>query len=100
MLPILEENNHLSQSVYSNRPAMLLNTIFIIAIIIIIIVMMMLMIMMMIISIITAVIIIGCHMQDVVLRATCYEGTAQLLSLTESKSHVFKLYFIGRTINR
>ena len=29
------------------------------------------------------------------LRATCFEGTAQLLSLTELKSHLFELYFIG-----
>ena len=28
-------------------------------------------------------------------RATWYEGTAQLLSLTELKSHLFELYFIG-----
>ena len=27
--------------------------------------------------------------------ATWYEGTAQLLSLTELKSHLFELYFIG-----
>ena len=32
------------------------------------------------------------------LRATWYEGTAQLLSLTELKSHLFELYFIGWTI--
>ena len=32
-----------------------------------------------------------CHM----LRATWYEGTAQLLGLTESKSHLFELYFFG-----
>ena len=25
----------------------------------------------------------------------CYEGTAQLLSLTELKSHLFELYFVG-----
>ena len=31
------------------------------------------------------------HMQHVVLCATWYEGTAQLLSLTELKSHLFKL---------
>ena len=37
------------------------------------------------------------HMQ-VSLRATWYEGTAQLLSLTELKSHLFELYFIGWTI--
>ena len=35
------------------------------------------------------------HVQHVVLCATWYEGTAQLLSLTELKSHVFELYFIG-----
>ena len=35
------------------------------------------------------------HMQHVVLRATWYEGTAQLLSLTEYKSLLFQLYFIG-----
>ena len=35
------------------------------------------------------------HMQHVVLRATWYEGTAQLLSLTELKSHLFELYFVG-----
>ena len=32
------------------------------------------------------------------IRATWYEGTAQLLSLTELKSHLFELYFIGWTI--
>ena len=32
---------------------------------------------------------------SVVLRATWYEGTAQLLILTELKSHLFELYFIG-----
>ena len=32
------------------------------------------------------------------LRATWYEGTVQLLSLTELKSHLFELYFIGWTI--
>ena len=35
------------------------------------------------------------HMQHVVIRATWYDGTAQLLSLTEFKSHFFGLYFIG-----
>ena len=35
------------------------------------------------------------HVQHVVLRATWYEGTAQLLSLTELKSHSFELYFVG-----
>ena len=34
------------------------------------------------------------HVQHVVLRATWYEGTAQLLSLTELKSHLFELYFV------
>ena len=38
------------------------------------------------------------HVQHVVLRATWYEGAAQLLSLTELKSHLFELYFIGWTI--
>ena len=32
---------------------------------------------------------------SVMLRATRYEGTAQLLSLTEVKSYLFELYFIG-----
>ena len=32
---------------------------------------------------------------SVMLRAFWYEGTAQLLSLTELKSHLFELYFIG-----
>ena len=32
------------------------------------------------------------------LRAIWYEGTAQLLSLTELKSYLFELYFIGWTI--
>ena len=35
------------------------------------------------------------HVQQVVISATWYEGTAQLLSLTEFKSHLFELYFIG-----
>ena len=35
---------------------------------------------------------------SVVLRATWYEGTAKLLSLTELKSHLFELYFVGWTI--
>ena len=34
------------------------------------------------------------------LRATWYEGTAQLLSLTELKSHLFELYYIGWTIKQ
>ena len=34
----------------------------------------------------------------VMLHATWYEGTVQLLSLTELKSHLFELYFIGWTI--
>ena len=32
------------------------------------------------------------HVQYVVLRATWYGGTAQLLSMTEFKSHLFELY--------
>ena len=35
------------------------------------------------------------HVQHAVLRVTWYEGTAQLLSLAELKSHIFELYFIG-----
>ena len=35
------------------------------------------------------------HAQHVVLRATWYEGTAQLLSLTELKLHLFELYLVG-----
>ena len=35
------------------------------------------------------------HVQHVVLRATWCEGTAQLLSLTELKSHLFERYFVG-----
>ena len=38
------------------------------------------------------------HVQHVVLRATWYEGTAQLLSLTEVKSHLLELYLTGWTI--
>ena len=38
------------------------------------------------------------HVQHVVLRATWYEGTAQLLSLTELKLHLFELYFVSRII--
>ena len=38
--------------------------------------------------------------KHVVLRATWDEGTAQLLSLTEVKSHLFELYFIGWTTKR
>ena len=40
------------------------------------------------------------HVQHVVLRATWYKGTAQLLSLTELKLHLFELYFIGWTSDR
>ena len=40
------------------------------------------------------------HVQHVVLRATWYEGTAQLLSLTKLKLHLFELYFVGWTRNR
>ena len=36
---------------------------------------------------------------SVMLCATWYEGTAQLLNLTELNSHLFELYFIGWTIN-
>ena len=32
---------------------------------------------------------------SVMLRATWYEGTAQLLRLTELKWHLFELYFVG-----
>ena len=35
------------------------------------------------------------HVQHVVLCATWYEGTAQLLSLTELKSHLSELCFVG-----
>ena len=35
------------------------------------------------------------HVQHVVLRATWYEGTAVVLSLTKLKSHLFELYFIS-----
>ena len=35
------------------------------------------------------------HVQHVVLIATLYEGTAQPLSVTEFKSHLFELYFIA-----
>ena len=35
------------------------------------------------------------HVQHVMLRATWYEWTAQLLSLTELKWHLFELYFVG-----
>ena len=37
----------------------------------------------------------ACHVQHVVLRATWYEGTAQVFSLIELKSHFFEFYFIG-----
>ena len=37
----------------------------------------------------------ACHVQHVVLCATLYEGTAQLLRLTEFKLHLFELCFIG-----
>ena len=40
------------------------------------------------------------HVLHVVLRATWNEGTAQLLNLTEFKSHLSELYFIGWTTNR
>ena len=35
------------------------------------------------------------HVQHVVLRAVWHEGTAQLLSLTDFKSHLYEFYFIG-----
>ena len=35
------------------------------------------------------------HVQHVILCATWYEGTAQLLSLTELKPHLFEHYFIA-----
>ena len=35
------------------------------------------------------------HLQHVMLCSTWYEGTAQLLSLTEFKSHLFEFYFTG-----
>ena len=35
------------------------------------------------------------HMQHVLLRVRWYEGTAKLLNLTEFKSQLFELYFIG-----
>ena len=38
--------------------------------------------------------------QHVTLRTRWYEGTAQLLSLAELKSHLLELYFTGSTINR
>ena len=38
------------------------------------------------------------HVQHVILRATWYEGAAQVLSLKEFKSHLFERYFIGWTI--
>ena len=38
------------------------------------------------------------HVQHVVLRATWYEATAQLLSLTALESHLFELNFVGRII--
>ena len=42
----------------------------------------------------------ACHVQHVVVCATWYEGTAELLSLTELKLHLFELYYIGWTINQ
>ena len=39
-------------------------------------------------------------MQYVMSHAKWCEGTAQLLNLTELKSHLFELYFIGWTINQ
>ena len=37
----------------------------------------------------------ACRVQHIMLRATWYKGTAQLLSLTEVESHLFQLHFIG-----
>ena len=36
---------------------------------------------------------------SVMLRATWYEGTAQLLSLTELKSHLLELFLLAETLN-
>ena len=38
------------------------------------------------------------HVEHVVLRATWYERTAQLLSLTELKSHLLELYFLAEAL--
>ena len=38
------------------------------------------------------------HVQHVVLHATWYEGTAQLLSLTELKSHLFEIYSLSEPL--
>ena len=35
------------------------------------------------------------HVQHVVIRATRYKGTAQLLNMTEFKSYLFEFYVIG-----
>ena len=40
------------------------------------------------------------HVQHVLLHSAWYKVTAQLLSWTELKSHLFELYFIGWNINR
>ena len=40
------------------------------------------------------------HVQCVMFRATWYQGTAQLLSLTELKSHLFSFILLAETINR
>ena len=40
------------------------------------------------------------HVQHVLLRGLWYEGTAQLLSLTEFKLHLFELYFMGWAISQ
>ena len=39
--------------------------------------------------------LITCDMSCNMSYATWYEGTAELLSLTKLKSHLFELYFIG-----
>ena len=38
------------------------------------------------------------QVQNVVLRATWYEGTAQMLSLTELKSHLFELILLAEPL--
>ena len=40
------------------------------------------------------------HVQHVVLRATQYEGSAQLLSLTEFKSHLFSFILLAEPFSR
>ena len=40
----------------------------------------------------------GHHVRYVVLRATWYEGTAHLLTMTEFKSHLFDLYLLAEPL--